>query len=595
VWATLACCSLLALEPASADLVDGSADAEISGSGLSRGRIGYRVDSAGDVNGDGHVDVITGANTFTNDDNGEGAAFLVYGSAMGIPSASSDTADVLIETNQAHVRVQSAAGVGDVNGDGYDDVIVGSTDYELPSGEKGTAWLFLGGPEGISSGGPADAAVEFTGNSLSHTAMGDVVAGAGDINDDGYDDVLIGDGRTASVFLGGPDGTVTAHASEAHATLTEGDAVDGAGDVNGDGYDDVVAGNFGTVLVYHGGSNGIEDPPTPDTTIEMEEERTLGFRVAGAGDVNGDGYDDIAVTAFGILDDYGQLFLGLEQRNKVFVFHGSADGVEVVAASVLEIEIPQYFFGNSIAGVGDVNADGYDDIAVGASQYNGGESNEGAAFIFLGSSSGIVSGGEEEATAILETDEEGSRMGVSVAGAGDANGDGFADVIAGASYHADGRGAAFVYNGGALVHPTMMVDIDIQPRRAFNSIHPRRKRIPVALFGSKFFDVSEFDWGSIGFGPNAAPPRRRSVVRDLDGDGFDDTILWFRTRQAGVAPDDEEACVEGRLLDGRPFRGCDSIGPPECGGGYEVALVLPAIALIRRKRGRASGLRGRRG
>jgi hypothetical protein len=110
--------------------------------------------------------------------------------------------------------------------------------------------------------------------------------------------------------------------------------------------------------------------------------------------------------------------------------------------------------GANAAGAGDVNGDGYADVIVGAAGYDGGQADEGAAFVFLGAASGIADASPTGAAAQLESDQAGAGLGASVAGAGDVNGDGHADVIVGAvgydSGHSD-EGAAFAFagNGGA--------------------------------------------------------------------------------------------------------------------------------------------------
>jgi hypothetical protein len=104
--------------------------------------------------------------------------------------------------------------------------------------------------------------------------------------------------------------------------------------------------------------------------------------------------------------------------------------------------------GLSVSGAGDVNGDGYDDVIVGDPFYDGGQTQEGAAFVFLGSASGIADGNPATAAVQLESNQAGARLGFSVSGAGDVNGDGFDDVIVGASRYDAGEedeGAAFVY------------------------------------------------------------------------------------------------------------------------------------------------------
>jgi hypothetical protein len=130
---------------------------------------------------------------------------------------------------------------------------------------------------------------------------------------------------------------------------------------------------------------------------------------------------------------------------------GITDGDPSTAATQLESDQETAKMGRSVAGAGDVNDDGYADVIVGAYRYDAGELDEGAAFLFLGSASGIVANGNPaNADVQLESDQGWAWLGWSVAGAGDVNGDGYADVIVGAPNYDAGEldeGAAFVYLG----------------------------------------------------------------------------------------------------------------------------------------------------
>ena len=129
---------------------------------------------------------------------------------------------------------------------------------------------------------------------------------------------------------------------------------------------------------------------------------------------------------------------------------GIADGNPATAATQLESDQIEAALGTSVAGAGDVNADGYADVIVGAPSFGAGEVDEGAAFVFLGSASGIADGDSLTAAGQLESDQASAALGTSVAAAGDVNGDGYADVIVGAPGYDDAEaeeGAAFVFSG----------------------------------------------------------------------------------------------------------------------------------------------------
>ena len=169
---------------------------------------------------------------------------------------------------------------------------------------------------------------------------------------------------------------------------------------------------------------------TDDTILESSQSNSfLGISVAAAGDVNGDGYADVIVGA----EDYDA---GEVDEGAAFIFLGSAagiaDGSPATAATQLESDQSGANLGVSVSGAGDVNGDGYSDVIVGANRYSMGQSFEGAALIFLGGASGIPDGDPGTAATLLQSNQGGANLGVSVSGAGDVDGDGYADVIVGA-------------------------------------------------------------------------------------------------------------------------------------------------------------------
>jgi hypothetical protein len=457
-------------------LLTSTSDALLQGNKASA-FFGTSVSGAGDVNGDGYADVIVGAEGYDAGSLSEGAAFIFLGSASGIASGGAADADTQLESNQSGALLGTSVGAaGDVNGDGYDDVIVGAQEYDAGLSNEGVALIFLGSPSGIASGNPATAATQLE-SDQAEALFGGSVAGAGDVNGDGYADVIVGaeqwngplfDEGGAFVFHGSASGIADGNLTSAAAKLESdqtgallGVRATGAGDVNGDGYSDVIVGaeayespttDEGIALVFLGGASGVGNgtPATADALLQGDQlSAFFGGSVAGAGDVNGDGYSDVIVGA----DSYDA---GTFNEGAAFLFLGSASGIASAgaasAASQFESNQGSALFGGSVAGAGDVNGDGYADLILGGSQYDAPGFNEGAAFLFLGGAGGIPDGNPTTAAALLDSNQDLATAGTSVAGAGDVNGDGYADVISGADNY-DGpdldEGAAFVYLGSA--------------------------------------------------------------------------------------------------------------------------------------------------
>jgi hypothetical protein len=434
------------------------------------------VAGAGDVNGDGYDDVIVGAGGYNAGEAVEGAAFVFLGGPMGIANGSPATAAARLESDQVNAGLGPVAGAGDVNGDGYDDVIVGATGYDAGQAEEGAAFVFLGGPAGIADGNPATAAARLESDQGSGIVQfGATVAAAGDVNGDGYDDVIVGasyydagqpNEGAAFLFLGGPAGIADGSPATAAARIESNQAsahlgqAAGAGDVNGDGYGDVIVGaiNYdagqsdeGAAFVFLGGPAGLPDgdPTTAATRIEVDVTAAQLENVAGAGDVNGDGYDDVVVGA-------SRYSAPQQLEGSAFVFLGGPSGIADhggtgIAPTIVSDQGGEARLGASVSGAGDVNGDGFADLVVGAPRYDAGQTDEGAAFVFLGSSTGIANGNPATASARLESDQANAQLG-SVAGAGDVDGDGYGDVIVGAFLYDAGQtdeGAAFVFLGSS--------------------------------------------------------------------------------------------------------------------------------------------------
>ncbi len=342
-----------------------------------------------------------------------------------------------IESNQADAHLGwSVSGAGDVNGDGYSDVIVGAPDFDNGQNNEGRAYLHLGSPTGTL---PMPAWI--TEGNQAGAQFGWSVASAGDVNGDGFGDVIVGapqytnghdsEGR-AFVYLGSATGlsnTPAWRAESNQAVAAFGNSVASAGDVNGDGFSDVIVGahlydngqsNEGRAYVYLGSATGLAT--SPSWTAESNQGGgDFGFSVATAGDVNGDGFSDVIVGA----DSYDN---GHGDEGRAYVYKGSASGLASSPLWTAEPNQPFALFGFSVSTAGDVDNDGFSDVVIGATFFDAQFVDEGGAFVYHGSPAGPLAA----PTTTIVYSEFNAMVGHSVSIMGDVNGDGFSDVLIGA-------------------------------------------------------------------------------------------------------------------------------------------------------------------
>lgn len=481
------------------------------------GYFGSAVSFAGDANGDGFADIVIGASsnsgagsaggqsasTATN----KGAAYVFYGSKTGItrhdesasPYFCGGPPDCTVITNPddfGGAFGSSVASAGDVNGDGFLDIVIGAQNNTGASASspqtasaavgKGSVYIYYGSENGYQlhaegsttyyCGSTSDCTVVANPDDFGGK-FGASVSYAGDVNADGYDDIIVG-----------------AYANDGSASA--------GGQVAGPA-------NKGAAYVFYGSPTGItkhDEGPTPyfcgggpDCTVVQNPDNYGGYfggAVANAGDLNGDGISDVVIAAKrndGTGAAGGQT-IGASQKGAVYVFFGSATGIVLHSESTS----PYYCsglpdctvaqnpdnnglgnFGDSVSGLGDANADGFADIFVGAGQNNGasaaggqiaGASAKGAAYVFYGSSTGIALHAENstayycsgfpDCTVVQNPDNRSSgTFGRKVSAAGDINADGFADAIAGGASNyglnaaggqtlgATSKGAAYAFFG----------------------------------------------------------------------------------------------------------------------------------------------------
>jgi hypothetical protein len=360
----------------------------------------------------------------------------------------------------------SAAVAGDVNGDGVADLVVGAVYNDAAAKDAGKAYVFLGGP----TVGPSPF-VTMTG-ARANDQFAVSVAGAGDVNGDGYADIVVGArlddlGGNASgaayIYLGGAamDGVADLAIPGESANDWFGNSVAGAGDVNGDGFDDVVAGApysdragsaAGAAFVYFGGA-AMDAAADVVLAGEVHDDQ-FGWSVNGAGDVDGDGFEDVIVGARLHCVDLILCAGAAYARGRAYVFRGGP-AMDAVADVVLDGAAANDWFGNTVAGVGDVNGDGRGDVAVGAIYADpvvGGSplSAAGTTSIFLG-------GAPMDAfpDAVLPGEGADDQSGWAVSAAGDVNGDGAGDLWTTAHFFDDGAnsgaGKAYLFAGGDLI------------------------------------------------------------------------------------------------------------------------------------------------
>ena len=484
---------LAAPHPFALSSLDGSNGFRLVGADASDAS-GFSVSGVGDVNGDGNDDVIIGASGGDAGDIDSGESYVVFGRPGGfapdvdLSSLNGRTGFRLNGVNRGDNSGFSVSGGGDVNGDGLDDLIIGAQHSNAGGIDRGTTYVVFGKSGGFAPGFDLSSLDGSTGFRLdgidSYDFSGRAVSSAGDVNGDGFDDLIIGarggdagardsgesyvifgksNGFAAALDLSSLDGDTGFQLGGAALFDGVGSSVAAAGDVNGDGIDDLIIGapyvnwrypNSGESYVVFGKLSGVGaalDVSTLDGRAGFRingggRSEYSGLSVSSAGDVNGDGFDDLIIGA--------PLGSTRNSRNgESYVVFGKSGGF----TSSLDLSLLDGFTGfrltgtdrNDYAGVsvssaGDVNGDGFDDLIIGAHRGDAGGVDSGESYVVFGKSARFDS--VLELSSLdgvngfrLDGIDADDRSGRSVHSIGDMNGDGFDDLIIGA-WRATGGG-----------------------------------------------------------------------------------------------------------------------------------------------------------
>ncbi len=486
------------LDPNEGVVFDGLNDTRTRFGSQIKDFLGSELSPAGDINGDGLDDFIIGTNSIVN--------YVIFGSTSGFPNSNLTSVN---GRNGFRVLGTLASGIGDINGDGFDDILIG-TPYNSPEIEydieRDIGYVIFGKSDSFD---PLISQSSFSANDgfqLTRRITGDfgfrspgqggygfnlinAVSSAGDFNGDGFDDFAIGNfnpyyvgyyfydyatfyNRKSIIVFGQEDFSsdvvlsedVNSLTLEATGTLFRANKINtsNAGDINGDGFDDLLVGvpdrddsryyfrtpRNGTAYVVFGKDNDLDTDIDLETLNRnngliirgLESYDRLGYSVSGAGDLNGDGLNDIIVSSPSANPD------GKEDAGEAYVIFGTTtnssrnfnlddlngnNGFRVKGLNAGDL------LGSSVSDLGDVNGDGFDDIIIGAKNagfISSGDPREGESYVIFGKDTGFSANFDLNSLDGIngfkifgtQPDEE---LGRSVSGVGDANGDGFNDIL----------------------------------------------------------------------------------------------------------------------------------------------------------------------
>ena len=434
---------------------------------------GFALTGRVDLDNDGNADLLVSSTQLDTYVAQEGGVYVMYG-PLSAGSLVLDAADALLvgETSGAETGNVLEA-VGDLNNDGLDDVAIASRRANNAADASGSVYIMLGGSDRWSGATDLEATAdhEFVG-ARGYSWLGSAVLGPGDINGDGIDDLIAGangddsngqDAGTIVLLLGDNDlADLVENMDDGAASWTgpeassfAGGVLGGSGDMDGDGLADFAVGfaradgqgSFtGAAFIISGqdavGSNDLTDA-TAFVSGDTAGDR-IGDSLAGAGDVDGDGLEDLWVGGARVdtsATDAGAIYLvgGVSDLSTL-------DGTLISSAASITIYggTAGDGMGSEVAGDTDFDGDGTPDVLIGVSA--AGEDDQGAAYLFLNPASGSYTSGADEAAVIVGDGSE-DGLGTTVAFGGDLFGTGGLTVLAG-SWTDDPNGTD---SGGAFV------------------------------------------------------------------------------------------------------------------------------------------------